>query len=107
PPQKVGDQMAYVLMGMQQGEPPVELFFSQQTGLLLRRVTFTQTALGRLPQQTDYSDYREVDGVKVPFQWTVAEPRGQSTVQASEVRQNVPISAEKFAKPVAHGPAGQ
>jgi len=107
PPQKVGDQMAYVLMGMQQGEPPVELFFSQQTGLLLRRVTFTQTALGRLPQQTDYSDYRKVDGVKVPFQWTVAEPRGQSTVQASEVRQNVPISAEKFAKPAAHGPAGQ
>ena len=105
PPQKVGDQEAYLVLGIRPGKPPVELYFDKQSGLLLRRVTFTETALGRLPQQTDYSDYREVDGVKVPFRWTVAEPRGQSIVQATEVRQNVPISDAKFAKPAAHGPA--
>ncbi|HET7100141.1 MAG TPA: c-type cytochrome, partial [Terriglobia bacterium] len=106
PPQKVGDEEAYVLLGIRPGKPPVQLLFSKQSGLLLRMVYFTQTALGRLPQQTDFSDYREVDGVKVPFQWTVAQPQGASTVQLAQVRQNIPISASKFSVPAGHGPAG-
>jgi photosynthetic reaction center cytochrome c subunit len=103
PPQKVGDEEAYVVLGIRPGKPPVELFFGKQSGLLLRMMYFTQTALGRLPQQTDYSDYREVDGVKVPFQWIVAEPHGRSTVQVAQVQQNVPISASKFTVPAGHG----
>ena len=105
PPQKVGDQDAYVVLGFRPGMPPVQFFFSKQSGLLLRMVYFTQTALGRLPQQTDYSDYREEDGVKIPFQWTVSEPEGQSTVQVAKVEQNVPISDSEFAIPKATGPA--
>ncbi|HKO54379.1 MAG TPA: c-type cytochrome [Thermoanaerobaculia bacterium] len=35
-------------------------------GLLIRRVVLTDTPVGRIPQQTDYSDYREVAGVKLP-----------------------------------------
>jgi photosynthetic reaction center cytochrome c subunit len=105
PPQKVGDEEAYVVLGIRPGKPPVQLFFSKQSGLLLRMVYFTQTALGRLPQQTDYSDYREVDGVKVPFRWTVAQPRGQSTVDVTEVQQNVPITDSKFSIPAGHGPS--
>ncbi|HEX5413111.1 MAG TPA: c-type cytochrome [Terriglobia bacterium] len=107
PPQKVGDEQAYVVLGIRPGKPPVQLFFSQQSGLLLRMIYFTQTPLGRLPQQTDFSDYREVDGVKVPFQWTIAEPRSRSTVQVAQVQQNVPISDSKFSIPAAPSPAGQ
>jgi photosynthetic reaction center cytochrome c subunit len=107
PPQKIGDQQAYLVLGFRPGQPPVELYFDQQSGLLLRMVYFTQTALGRLPQQTDFSDYREVDGVKVPFQWTVSRPEGQSTVEVTQVQQNVPVSDSQFAKPAAPAPAGQ
>jgi photosynthetic reaction center cytochrome c subunit len=107
PPQKVGDEEAYVVLGIRPGEPPVQLFFSKQSGLLLRMVYLTQTAVGPLPQQTDYSDYREVNGVKVPFRWTVAQPRGQSTVQVTQVLQNVPINDSKFSIPVGHSPGGQ
>jgi photosynthetic reaction center cytochrome c subunit len=107
PPQKVGDEQAYVVLGIRPGKPPVQLSFSEQSGLLLRMIYFTQTPLGRLPQQTDYADYRELDGVKIPFQWTVAGPRGRSTVQVAQVQQNVPISDSKFAVPVAKGPSGQ
>jgi photosynthetic reaction center cytochrome c subunit len=106
PPQKVGDQEAYVVLGVRPGMPPVQFFFSKESGLLLRMVYFTQTALGRLPQQTDYSDYREVEGVKVPFQWTVSQPEGQSTVQVAKVEQNVPVSDSEFAIPKAAGPEG-
>jgi len=104
-PEKVGGEEAYHLMGMRPGKPPVDLFFSKQSGLLVRMVYFTQTALGRLPQQIDYSDYREVAGVKVPFQWTVSRPGEQSTVQVAQVRQNIPISSSKFAIPTGHRPA--
>jgi photosynthetic reaction center cytochrome c subunit len=107
PPQKVGDEEAYVVLGFRPGQPPVQLFFSKQSGLLLRMVYLTQTAVGRLPQQTDYSDYREVNGVKVPFRWTVAQPRGQSTMQVTQVQQNVPINDSKFSIPAGHGPGGQ
>lgn len=103
PPQKVGDEEAYVVLGIRAGKPPVELFFGKQSGLLLRMLYFSQTALGRLPKQIDYSEYREVDGVKVPFQWIVAEPHGRSTVQVAQVQQNVPISASKFSVPAGHG----
>jgi photosynthetic reaction center cytochrome c subunit len=107
PPQKVGDEEAYVVLGFRSGKPPVQLFFSKASGLLLRMVCLTQTAVGRLPQQTDYSDYREVNGVKVPFRWTVAHPGGQSTVQVTQVQQNVPINDSKFSIPAGYGPAEQ
>ncbi|TAM83793.1 MAG: c-type cytochrome [Acidobacteria bacterium] len=107
PPQKVGDEEAYVVLGIRPGKPPMQLFFGEKSGLLLRMVYFTQTPLGRLPQQTDFSDFREVDGVKVPFQWTVADPRSRSTVQVAQVQQNVPVSESKFSIPATPGPAGQ
>ena len=106
PPQKVGGQDAYVLLGIRPGKPPVQLFFSKQSRFLLRMVYFTQTALGRLPQQTDYSNYRQVDGVKVPFQWMISWPEQQSTVQVTQVQQNVPINDSRFAIPAGHGPVG-
>lgn len=108
PPQKVGDQETYLVLGMRPGKPPVQLYFSKQSGLLLRTVYYTQTALGRLPQRTDYSDYRKLDGVEVPYQWTVARPEGRSTVRVSEIKLNVAISASKFAIPApAHGVGGR
>lgn len=105
PPQKVDGKEAYLLLGMRPGKPPVAFYFSEQTGLLVRMVYFTQTALGRLPQQTDYADYREVNGVKVPFSMTIARPQERSTVHVTQVQQNVPISNAKFAIPAAHGMA--
>ena len=44
---------------------------------------------GRIPTLIDYSDYREVSGVKMPFHWTVAWLDGQDTVQLTEVRPNL------------------
>ena len=43
------------------------LYFDTQTGLLLRVLTLTKTVLTEIPEQVDFSDYREVQGVKLPF----------------------------------------
>ncbi|MEJ2007083.1 MAG: c-type cytochrome [Acidobacteriota bacterium] len=107
PPLKVDGHEAYRLMGMRPGKPPVELDFDEQSGLLVRLVYLTQTAVGLLPEQTDFADYREVNGVKVPFRETVARPDEHSTLQVTSIQQNVPISSAKFAIPATgHTPAG-
>ncbi|HET9182476.1 MAG TPA: c-type cytochrome [Candidatus Angelobacter sp.] len=89
------------VIGMNQGKPPVLLFFDKQSGLLLRSIRYEQTPLGRNPTQVDYADYKDEGGVKIPLQWTVARPAGRFTIQISKVEQNVPISDSKFEKPAA------
>jgi photosynthetic reaction center cytochrome c subunit len=97
--ERIGDHDAYVVVGKREGKTPLRLYFDTQSGLLVRLVRFGETALGRLPTQIDYADYRDADGVKIPFRWTLARPSGRFTIQATEVKQNIPIDDSKFAKP--------
>jgi photosynthetic reaction center cytochrome c subunit len=97
--EKVGNQDSYLVIGRREGKPPLRLYFDAQSGLLLRLVRFGETPLGRLPTQIDYADYRELNGVKVPFRWTLARPSGRFTIQAKEMKQNVAVDDAKFAKP--------
>ena len=99
--EKIGDHEAYVVVGRREDKPPIRLYFDEQSGLLVRLVRFGETAVGRMPTQIDYADYRDVNGVKVPLQWTLARPSGRFTIQVSEVKQNVPVEDAKFAKPAA------
>jgi photosynthetic reaction center cytochrome c subunit len=99
--EKIGDHEAYAIVGVREGKTPLRLYFDEQSGLLLRLVRFGETPLGRLPTQIDYADYREADGVKIPFRWTLARPGGRFTIQISDVKQNVPVDDAKFAKPPA------
>jgi photosynthetic reaction center cytochrome c subunit len=85
--------------GYEQGRPPLRLYFDTQTGLLLRLIRYAQSPLGLNPTQIDYADYREADGVKVPFRWTVSRPGNHFTIQVEEIKQNVPVDDAKFAAP--------
>jgi hypothetical protein len=69
--------------------------------LLVRLVRFGDTALGLLPTQIDYQDYKGTNGVKIPYRWTLARPSGRFTIQVTEVKQNVPVDDAKFLKPAA------
>jgi len=102
--EKIGDHDACVVVGQREGKPPIRLFFDKQSGLLVRLVRFGETALGWLPTQIDYADYRDVDGVKVPYRWTLARPSGRFTIQVNELKQNVPVDDAKFAKPASPEP---
>ena len=99
--ERVTDHEAYVVVGQRQDKPPLELYFDQQTGLLVRLVRFGDTALGLLPTQIDYQDYKDTNGVKIPYRWTLARPSGRFTIQVTDVQQNVPVDDAKFAKPAA------
>jgi hypothetical protein len=86
------------------------LYFDAESGLLVRLVRYASSAVGRLPTQTDYSDYRDVAGVKVPHAFTLTWLGGREQVTLTEIRPNVAIDAARFAQPgppVAPAPAQQ
>ena len=87
-----------VVRGMNPGQSPVNLHFDA-SGLLVRLVRWTETAAGPVPVQIDYSDYRDVSGVKMPFGWIVTWTNGQSTIKLKDIRANVPIAESRFARP--------
>ena len=77
----------------------MRLYLDRDSGLLLRLIRYAETALGRNPTQIDYADYREADGVKMPFRWTLARPGNRFTIQIDQVQQNVPVDDAKFVPP--------
>jgi photosynthetic reaction center cytochrome c subunit len=101
PSQKLDGHDTYVIQAAQEGQPPALLYFDEESGLLVRLVRYVETPLGLNPSQIDYADYREANGVQVPFRWTVARPNGRFTIQIEQMQQNVPIAPEKFQKPAA------
>jgi photosynthetic reaction center cytochrome c subunit len=105
--QKIDDHETYVLAGRREGRTPIELYFDVQSGLLVRMVRYGETTLGRMPTQIEYADYRDVNGVNVPYRWTLARPGGRFTIQVSEVKENVPVDDAKFAKPASPAPQAQ
>jgi hypothetical protein len=104
--EKISDHETYLVVGRREGKPPIRLYFDEQSGLLVRLVRFGETALGWLPTQIDYADYRDTNGVKIPYRWTLARPSGRFTIQVSDVKQNVPVDDAKFVKPAAEESKG-
>ena len=94
----IGDHKIQVLQGTNAGQLPVNLYFDD-SGLLVRVVRWNKVAVGTVPTQIDYSDYREVAGVKIPFHAVVTWTDGQDTFELSDIQPNVPIDAGKFATP--------
>jgi photosynthetic reaction center cytochrome c subunit len=99
PTEKIDGHEVTVLQGLREGKPPVNFYFDPQSGLLVRMVRYADTAVGLNPTQIDYADYRDSGGVKIPYRWTIARPRGRFTIQVDQVQQNVPIEDQKFAPP--------
>ena len=75
---------------------PEKLYFDVQTGLLVRKYSEAKTVLGQVPAQTDYEDYRDVEGVKLPFTIRWAIPGRTWGRKINEVRQNVPLDDARF-----------
>jgi len=95
----INDREVEVVQGNSGGSFPVKLYFDKQTGLLVRQVRYTNSPVGLNPTQIDYSDYREVSGVKMPFRWTTTWTDGRAITELAEIQANVAIEAAKFAKP--------
>lgn len=100
PSASIDDRPVEVIQEVSGGDIGAKLYFDNQSGLLVRQVRYSDTAVGVIPTQVDYSDYRAVAGVKIPFHvvWTWTD--GRSTIDLSEIQPNISIDAAKFAKPL-------
>jgi photosynthetic reaction center cytochrome c subunit len=99
PGEPVGGRPTYLLAAQGTDKPSLRLYFDQETGLLLRQVRLAQTPLGQNPTQIDYADYRDADGVKIPYQWTLSRPGGSFTIHIEKLQQNIPVDEKLFVPP--------
>ena len=77
----------------------VSLYFDRQTNLLLREIRYGNSPIGKVPTQIDYSDYRDVNGIKMPFRITYAWLGGRDAIFLNDIKTNVPVDEAKFGKP--------
>jgi photosynthetic reaction center cytochrome c subunit len=103
-PATINDREVQVVQGTTSGQSPVRLYFDGESGLLVRLVRYTDSPVGLNPTEIDYSDYREVSGIKIPFHWTVSWLDGRSTFELSDVQLNASIDAARFARPAPPAP---
>ena len=98
------DQGVTIVQGLQGGQPAANLYFDD-SGLLVRLVTWTRTPIAFVPTQIDYADYRDVMGVKVPFKRTVSQTYMRMSIELSDVQPNATIDRKVFERPAPVAPA--
>ena len=93
---KVGDQNVWVVT-----TPDAQYSFDAESGLLLRRVVFYASPMGRIPEQTEFDHYRKVGDAKVPFTTRIAlvDPWLGGSRQATTIAIGTPIPQGEFEKP--------
>jgi hypothetical protein len=93
---KVGDRDVYILEGQRAEGATEKLYFDVETGLLSRLdIPMDQGGTATVTVE----DYREVDGLKIPFAIHQDLPELSLQIKWQEVKNNVPIDDAKFAKP--------
>jgi len=98
----VGEREAYVVENATDTTTE-RYYFDSQTGLLLSKMTVNKTVLIPFPERVDFEDYREVDGVKVPFtiRYSAIDTYNSWTRTFTEIKRNVVVEDSLFAAPTA------
>ncbi|HEV8485510.1 MAG TPA: hypothetical protein VGV87_18345 [Blastocatellia bacterium] len=99
--ESVGGRDAYVIVCTPTGGSPEKFYFDKENGLLVRHDFERESPMGRSPTQQFLTDYKEVDGMKVPHTIRNIGAMGEMTIKFTEIKQNVPIDDAKFNKPAA------
>jgi hypothetical protein len=74
-----------------------EIYFDQKTGEMVRTVSVVQAGpTGQMKVTADLSDYREVDGVRLPFRSVLTSAAIRTEVTVKSVMQNIPIDDAIF-----------
>ncbi len=98
-PSVVAGKPVYVVQGSLPSGLLATFYFDKQTGLLDRMVRYANSTMGRVPTQVDYSDYRMVNGVMMPYKWTFSWISGQEQYELTSIQANAPVDDAKFGKP--------
>ncbi|HZP49477.1 MAG TPA: photosynthetic reaction center cytochrome c subunit family protein [Vicinamibacterales bacterium] len=103
----IKDQDVQILQGTGPRGMIVTLYFDKTSGLLTRTVRYGRSPIGRLPTQIDYADYRDVNGLRLPFRLTFSWLDGRDTFQLTSIDVNAKIDPAKFGEPKATQQSGK
>lgn len=99
--QKIGDKDVYLVEATPDEGNVEKWYFDVTTGLLQRVDAERESPQGSAVVESTFKDYREVDGVKIPFTIEQVMPAMTIIVKFDEVKHNVDIEDAKFTKPSA------
>jgi hypothetical protein len=77
---------------------PETWYFDDVSGLLVRRDLVLDGPFGPFPVSERYLDYREIDGVVLPFRIR-SEAKVVTEIRLREIRHDAPLAASMFAPP--------
>lgn len=98
---KAGDHDVYVVEASSGQGDPDKMFFDKNSGLLIGSVLTQHAPQGAVTVQEELTDYRDVDGVKMPFSIKQTTPQFEFTIKVTEVHHNVQLDDAQFTKPAA------
>ena len=98
--EKLGEKDAIVLVYTPKAGSATRYYFDAQTWLIMRSVgKFSVSATGEeIEQTTDPSDYREVDGVKLPFTIVMSNATQSVTMRLGKIEHNKPLDDAMFGR---------
>ena len=96
---KIDGRDVIVLQGRLSPTVAETLSVDKTSGLLVRRVVRFTTVLGRLSAQIDYSDFRPLAGITLPFAVKVTNWDSVSDEKFTEIKINPGVDPARFAKP--------
>jgi len=97
--ESVNGHDAYVIEATPQDGAAETMWFDADSGLLVRTEREAETPNGKVTMDVTFDDYREVDGIKLPFVMHVSLGDFAFVIKWSEVKHNLPIDDAKFDKP--------
>jgi hypothetical protein len=100
--ESVNGHDAYVVEATPPAGAAQTMYFDADSGLLVRTVRETEGPNGKATLDIFFDDYREVDGIKLPFVLHFSLGDFAFVIKLSEVKHNLPIDDAKFDKPASH-----
>jgi hypothetical protein len=96
--QMVAGKSCYVLES-RTGDKSDWSFFEVESGLLVKARTENETRLGTAVTEVTFEDYRDSNGIKLPYSITFHYMTDQVSYQVSDLQTNIEIAADKLDPP--------
>lgn len=92
----------YVVRGTINDNKSERLYFDTASGLLVRKITYTKSVLGIIPERIDFGNYKSTDGFHAPYSMRLSylDAYAETIREFDEVKYNEPIDNIRFTKPV-------
>lgn len=99
--EKINDRDAYVVEASYGEGDPDKMYFDTENWLLVRAINHRNTPDGVKAFTAEVGDYKDVNGVKLPFTVQQSSAESAFTIKFTEIHHNLQLADGQFAKPAA------